>query len=221
MEIPRADTRWHHVAWTEERVSLTSRFLTGEASITRGELEEEWPRWTPVERHDFVFAFAASRRPDEDLEVMDFLLQTAEAAGPEEIRLYRGSLLPRHRDRERVFSLLMRWHAFKPQAVTEALGLLGDRRAVPALEGQLQAALAAPGLETGWLDEGAADAIATLSALIRLQPEREDLVATLQGFERHAHPDVARHARAMLEQARRDPGPFRPRTEGGDVPAGT
>jgi HEAT repeat protein len=110
-----------------------SKFLADGMEVSADSIVQRWGLFSDAEKRDFANAFACKREiTDEDERILDFLME----AGDFPIWMAIASRLREHRDRDKALGFLLARigedHEHKANFY-QALGLMGDKRAVPAL----------------------------------------------------------------------------------------
>ena len=233
------ETRWGRSSEKNEssesgmnliRIRSTSKFSTGEASITFEEIAREWESWDKGARLDFVLGYSRKRPLDEeDLKILEYLV---EHVGPDEIEVNMLSLLmaklPDLPGRKKVLRFIItQIRDVNPEKIDEggknvmhaiawyeALGKLGDPGALPFLKEKIAEMLEYPGLYAEWrhvqykeaegIPEASYNYVATIfvTALTALcrLEPRDDFRKLLEGFT--LHPD--RGIRSLAEHSLRE-----------------
>jgi hypothetical protein len=131
------ETEWSYHYKTGEKSYFTiSKFLADEGfAVSASEIRRRWPNMDEVERTDFVQGFSTKPTWDaNDTEILEIIMQDGND------RVWENGALAflRHPDRERAVSFLLgcleRQTDDKPLNYIQALGLLKDRQATPAIE---------------------------------------------------------------------------------------
>lgn len=123
----------------ENTLYYESKFLVDRLQIPVQDLRDRWSHLDEQGRLEFAFAFSAKAElsPNDD-EILSFLM----GAGNEAIWSSIALTLVRHSNKEAVFQFLLNL-VQKPRPgcanYFQALEILGDKRAVPALRGFYQA----------------------------------------------------------------------------------
>jgi len=101
------ETRWSRLYQSADGrcTRFESRFLDGTATVTLGELQEEWPRWNEHERLDFCQAFACGADVPGRENILRFLVRHADHIVHSTVALSVAMWLPA---REAV-SILKEW----------------------------------------------------------------------------------------------------------------
>jgi hypothetical protein len=110
-----------------------SKFLRDGLEVSAESIIGRWPSLSPHQKLEFAHAFSAKPKiTSEDERILDFLM------GLEEPIIWRAIaiLLHRHRDKERALAFVLARiaeDAGRTANFFQALGLMGDKRAIPAL----------------------------------------------------------------------------------------
>jgi hypothetical protein len=131
------ETEWSYHYKTGEKSYFTiSKFLADEGfTVSASEIQRRWPNMDEGERIDFVQGFSSKASWDaNDTEILEIIMQDGND------RVWESCALAflRHPDRERAVTFLLgrleQQTDDKPLNYIQALGLLKDRRATPAIE---------------------------------------------------------------------------------------
>jgi hypothetical protein len=165
------EDRWFKVFEMQPSVQArVSKFMTREADIRETELKEEWVSWRESERLTFAQAFSAKPEiTQEDERILEFMMHSTD----ERVWASVASCLTRHSNKEMVLSFLterLRSGAESKANFLQALSMLGDREAIPAvkaLHDRLAADIRREGAEANeWL---ILDFVVSCSALNKLE----------------------------------------------------
>ena len=110
-----------------------SKFLTDRIRVSADSIIRRWPELSFEEKNEFANAFAVKpEATSEDERILNFLMEQ------DDFYIWMGiaPLLPSHRDRDRALAFLrerVRQRHVDKANFFQALGLIGDKRAVPAL----------------------------------------------------------------------------------------
>jgi hypothetical protein len=130
------ETEWsYHYKTCEKSYFTISKFLADEGfAVSASEIQKRWPNMDEGERIDFAQGFSLKATWDSnDTEILEIIMQD----GNDRVWESCALAFPRHSDRERAVSFLLRRMEQQtneqPLNYIQALGLLKDRRATPAI----------------------------------------------------------------------------------------
>lgn len=128
------DEKWSRIYETDDGIPIrVSKFVTDRIEVSLEAVKKDWSSWLDSERFAFVRAFARKRAfSPEDEGILSFLIDLRDERILESIAISVSRLS----NQERAYEFLIAWlrSSRGPKAnYAHALGLLGDRRAIPAL----------------------------------------------------------------------------------------
>jgi hypothetical protein len=127
------ETEWTRVYKDGDATLCDSKFFRDGLEVGAESIKGRWSSLSPHEKLDFAQAFSAKRNvTSEDENILDFLMEVGEPY----IWTTITTPLRRHRDKERVLAFLLeriREDGEHKANFFEAIGLMRDNRAVPAL----------------------------------------------------------------------------------------
>jgi hypothetical protein len=218
------ETRWSRRRYRKsekngkeiKHIEFTSKFMTGEATITFDEISREWEGWSSIERNDFLLGYMRSmtRNTEEDFKIIEFLM---EHAGQSEISML--PLLMRNLpNKKKVLDFLLNQvretkleeieNKTKCQLTNfySAIEDLGDPDAIPVLKEKISEMLENPGLyEKGTpsqFNRVAQDLVTALKALYKMEPKNE-YIKLLEGLKLHPSELVSLIAAKALNALKR------------------
>jgi hypothetical protein len=192
-KVEKGETRWSNRGELGQLRDVTiSKFCTGQASITLGEITREFNSWSRQEQQDFLGAYNV--KPivtSEDERIIEFLI----AAGDPSVLQRIAILSTRHSNKAVAFDFLVTNLLSHPGSKSDfivALGLLNDRNAIQPLTNiyqQMEPEISAQAPEEQALREFCYCCL-TLSRLTD-EPKYSE---KLQGLADHSNPRVRRIA---------------------------
>jgi len=127
------ESEWTRVYKDGDATLRDSKFFRDGLEVNAESIKGWWPSLSLHQRLDFAHAFSVKPKvTPEDERILDFLMEEGEPYIWRTIAI----LLPRHRDRERVLAFLLeriREEGEYKANFFQALRLMGDNRAIPAL----------------------------------------------------------------------------------------
>jgi hypothetical protein len=130
---PVSETKWTRIYRRGDRLIHESKFERDGLEVSVELVKNSWAGLSVGEKLDFAQAFSAKNEISaEDQRILDFLMN----AGDLTIWATIARLLPRHGDRERTLGFLLKRiqeGSHHRANFFHALGLMKDKRAVPAL----------------------------------------------------------------------------------------
>lgn len=130
------EDRWFKVFEMQPSVmARVSKFMTRDADIRETELKKEWDSWRESERLTFAQAFSVKPEiTQEDERILEFMMKSTD----ERVLASIASCLTRHSDKGMVLPFLtdqLRSAGAESKAnFLQALSMLGDREAIPAVK---------------------------------------------------------------------------------------
>lgn len=129
------EDRWFKVFEMQANVNArVSKFMTLEAHIREADLKDEWASWGESERLTFAQAFSVKPEiTQEDENILEFMMHSTD----ERVWSSIASCLTRHSNKKLVRPFLIDRLSIGSESKAnflQALSLLGDRQAVPAIK---------------------------------------------------------------------------------------